>query len=355
MHRRRLLQLLIILMVAGIILSTIFAGCRRKSPYESVNSYNSRINRPFPPGPSKITTLKVILQGPFVLIVRGDDKNRITAYVPYDQGKMHQFYYPDSSTPQKGASYSFVLSEEGLEISHRPHIDRGFDDFNVGLTNWKPNPKDYYVALDLPAPDVVSYIPPPEGVLFEPASPGSPPRFGRIPNNHVLEYRVQNASKITLNSPELGELHPTPCRDQRTRYGGGQQEGRGESNHEHPNMDRELDSCSQSVSYFLGVGLPNGWDVGPNSVYLKDHAIQFFNDKLLPSMFGAHVPQGLKLLRVEVDPSQGLQYTESPLTPAVLRYPLLPKPRIIEVGIGSRAGSNCLLSATAHTPGLDDK
>ncbi|HEV2964206.1 MAG TPA: hypothetical protein VG649_20430 [Candidatus Angelobacter sp.] len=246
---------------------------------------------------------------------------------------MHQFYFPDSHTPQKGPSYRFVLSEAGLETSNRPpYMDHGFDDFNVGLTGWKPNLKDYYVALDLPAPDVVTYIPPAEGVLFEPESQGASPRFGRIPNSHVLEYRVDNASQIILSSPELGELRPMPCRDPRTQY-----------------SDSDPIPCSQSVSYFLGVGLPDGWDAGPDSIYLKDHAIRFFNDKLLPSMFGAHIPQGLKLLRVGVDPSQRQQYTGSLLTFSVFRYPLLSRPRIVEVGLGSPAGSNCLLSATGYT------
>jgi hypothetical protein len=301
------------------------------------------------------------LEGPFAVIVRGDDRNQIAAYAPYDKEKIHQFYYPDFNTPQMKPRYSFVLSEQGLQTpNHPPYMDHGFDDFNVHLANWKPSPKDYYVAIDLPAPDVVTYIPPLEGVLFEPERQDSSPRFGRLPGSHVLEYRVEDASKIILSSRQLGELHPMPCRDVPAQYGGGQEEGRGgDSNQKRPNIDRELESCSQSVVYFLGIGLRPGLDPGLDSNYLDEHAIEFFNGRLLPSMFGKEIPRGLKLLKVGVEPSQGLQYPRSPLTPAVLRYPLLTLPRIMEVGLPLPAGSNCVgnLSATGHTTisPFDDK
>lgn len=336
------LKLLIYLGTVGVIVAGTLAGCHGRRPYDHGSYFSPNSSDQQSTESSKVKTLRFILEGPWVVITREDDHNRVIAYLPYDSAGVHQLLYPNPATPQTGSkSYHFILSESGLEISHEPpYVDHGFDDFNVTLPDWEPKPADYYVALDLPAPEIISYIPPPVNVLFEPATQGARPRFGRLPESHVLEYRVRDVSKITLHSKELGDRHPTVCHtpaDDSPR-------------HEHAEgarRDWELTHCSESASYFMGVRIAS-------SVNSEEHALRFFNDKLLPSMFGPDVPQGRKLLKLNFDPYGDQSPTRSPFvgTTPVPRYALFSEPpRIVLVIGGTSGGGNCSgPGATARKP-----
>src|SRR2546421_11621769 len=85
--------------------------------------------------PSRITTLRVILQGPFALVMQKDQGYRIKAFVPYDREEQHEFRFRtpmDVVTPAKHSCqvrHEFSLSEHGLQTTPtRPYIDHGFDD-----------------------------------------------------------------------------------------------------------------------------------------------------------------------------------------------------------------------------------
>src|SRR5579872_1174164 len=251
-------KLLICFLLISILTAT-YMGCRKKSGDDDANHHQTNQSQPFPPGPSRVSLLKVVLRGPFVVIVRRDHDNRLLAYIPFDD--MHEFYFPSPDTAQTAESFHFDLSESGLETPSRPapYVDHGFDDFNPDLKNFKPDPKNYYVMMDLPAPDIVSFMPPPEGVLFN----TNPRTFGRIPTTHVIEYRVRDASKIIMHSKELGELRPEPC---------------GEDSYS--TKDDDTPEREPAVCYVLTVKLSHHVND------LNKHAIDFFNEKILPSMFG---------------------------------------------------------------------
>ncbi|HEV2990313.1 MAG TPA: hypothetical protein VG759_17870, partial [Candidatus Angelobacter sp.] len=136
MHRFRLHKLFIILAVVSVIVALTVGGCRWRRPHEVGNSYNHDVYLPSQPGLSKIKTLRVVLRGPFVVLVRSELHNRITVYIPQDAEGIHQFRYPNAETPQtRYESYHFELPEQGLEINRdRPYVDHGFDDFNEVLT-----------------------------------------------------------------------------------------------------------------------------------------------------------------------------------------------------------------------------
>lgn len=218
-------------------------------------------------------------------------------------------------------------------------MDHGFDDFNVTLANWPPkHPPDNYVALDLPSPNVITYIPPLEGVIF---GPGSSPRFGRLPENHVLEYKVRDASKVILHSPEKGTSHPQIAH---------KKTGNKELS-EYPRLSRDTELCGESVTYYFGVRLSPDWNAQSSPMDLNEHAKEFFNDKVLPSLYEKPVPEDKKLLRVGLDPYHDRQYMGSvpTITPAVFRYSQFSGPHIIAVNMGGSGGPLCLSPAATGT------
>src|SRR5438445_4107879 len=201
MNRRHLLQAMLSVPVLGAI-----GGCRR--------DHRSALARG--------GTVKVILQGPFAFVLDTREHYRIKAFVPFDEDNLHEFRFRDphdppisgEGDPARRNRYQFTLLDHNLEISAKPrHIDSGFDDVTLHVNGWQPSPNDYFVALDLPAPDLISYIPPAIPVVM--AGAGAP-RLAMMPTNHVLEYRVRDLDdigKITLRSPQLGDRQPVSCAD----------------------------------------------------------------------------------------------------------------------------------------------
>lgn len=323
MNRRKVLQGL-----ATIPFMAAFAGCHRNSdrddtvkpdPGKSGDSY----------GASKIRTLQVILQGPFAVVVQKDRNYRIQAYVPYDDGGKHEFRFPGPLAVQnKHKFYQFRLEEDSLELSGRPpYIDRGFDGFNVQLPEWH-SPSDSFVSLDLPAPDVIGYMPPALPVLFEPSAAFPQGQFTTLPLNHILEYRVKEGCKVHLRSRQLGDCIPLTCDDLYQQQTQLRKKLQIPETHDsqRPSTAPELIRCSQSdvCTFFLGVGLAPRMHEDIVRVD-RDHALEFFNKKLLPSLYGPNIPAGKKIDRLNVTQcSPSIETAISPvLTPAVrrLRFP----------------------------------
>jgi len=315
MNRRRLLKQLLALPVA-----TAVGGCGF-----------------FHPKQSPIKSLKILLQGPFAVLIQQNQKYRIKAYVPHDDKYIHEFRYRDPSRNPLGEdkgqnSYEFSLGNDGLEISEEsPYIDHGFDDFNPTISRYYP-PEKAFVSLDLPAPDLISYIPPAEPVRFNDGT------YGKLPLNHVLEYRVKDVSKVKMeyrvkdgskvkmHSRDLpGFSGPTTCDDLYKNYKAywkTEKEGLDEGRH----LDDMLARCSQSkvATYFFGVGLPYTSD--------PEHALTFFNTKLLPILYGQDViknPPPNSLVEIKPAPCGQQRSTGAMpmLMPAVYR-PAVATPRL---------------------------
>src|SRR5882672_8030498 len=134
MNRRHLLQAMLTVPAMSAL-----NGCR----------YVHNDRHPFPP--SRGGTLKVILQGPFALVLDVKNHYRIKAFVPFDDDGKHEFRfgnpqeYPPKveGDPGNRNRYHFTLLEQNLEINERPrHIDAGFDDFKLHTGDWEPSPTE---------------------------------------------------------------------------------------------------------------------------------------------------------------------------------------------------------------------
>jgi hypothetical protein len=332
MNRRDLLQAMLTVPVISAL-----GGCRRQ--------HND--HHPFPP--SRGGTLKVILQGPFAVVVDTKNHNRIKAFVPFDKDGKHEFCFgnphdgPVSGEGDRGERkrYDFTLLEHNLEISEQPrHIDAGFDAFKLHTGGkWEPSPNEYFVTVDLPAPDIITFIPPPVPVLFV----GS--KLAMMPTNHVLEYKVREFDEVqtvSVHSPQLGDKPPLSCSDLLGDFEGywhGMEKAHQDSR-QRTYMEAELNGCanSQVRAFFFGVGLPSGPSFEADAA---THAREFFNNRLLASFPNAPEVENKKLLEVDVKPcpAAGNDRNAPKLIPAAQRYPM-PQPRLVPVSYADdcRAG-----------------
>ena len=272
MNRRELLQALLVLPGASLL-----SSCQ-PSPNDDQKGYSTSGKG------EKTATLKVILQGPFAVVMQkgeGGKVKRITAFVPLDPA--HEFRFQMPSQVEKTASqYQFVLPSDGLQISGAsPYVDHGFDDMNFDLGEWQPDVKEYFVTVELPVPELITFIPPSEPVVFEDG------KLGFAPLNHILEYKITNPSKVRLHSPQFKqeqrplafsemyrgyEEHWSKERD----YRDGPQHG---PQREHTRNDLSRSSEAEVYTFFFGVGVPPGKFTIAAAI---QHALEFFNNNLLP-------------------------------------------------------------------------
>jgi hypothetical protein len=331
MNRRSVLRGL-----AAFPIATALAGCHRNGGKDKDGKDDLRKpenHERF----SGVRKLRVILMGPFAVVQQKDLNYRIKAYVPYDDEKLHEFRFPGPLSPgKKDKSYQFTLQLESLKTPGPAYVDSGFAGFNVELAQWKP-PSDAFVSLDLPAPDVISFLPPPEGVLFEPSDQFPQGQTTTLPLNHVLEYTLKEGCDVKLHSDQLDrDATPLSCDDlHQQSIGYAKEHDIPESKFaDHALMDQTITRCSQSnvCTYFLGVGLP------PEYVQqhrydgkVDDHALRFFNKKLLPSLYNrTKMPQGIQIVKLYKSPcvwSSGMMMSPA-LMPAVQRLPF-PQARLV--------------------------
>lgn len=283
-------------------------GCRHRFGRSSSNS-------------STINTLRIILQGPFAVVMQKDQGYRVKAFVPYDREGKHEFRLgtpldSDIVRPRVTScpvGYQFTLSDHGLLTTPgQPYVDRGFDEMLLSVDQWEPKPKEYFVALDLPAPHAISYMPPLYPVQFEPGGKRAS-EYAQVPLNHVLEYKLVDADDVRIQekrlewcgkevrSEKLGDLRPLPCGELYKRY---QELWRDHDDREpryrsqRPHIESEQTSCSYST-YFFGVGLPPGPKTDEYLMHLADHGVEFYNEKLLPAFYQQQdIPPGKRLKNV---------------------------------------------------------
>jgi hypothetical protein len=307
MNRRNLMKAMLTVPVVGAL-----GGCREKEGGGSAASP---------------ATLRIVLHGPFALVLYGGTPARIKAFVPFDEEKerQHVFHYP-TPTPKDlvgkesdHSSFHFELSTDGLEVNQRlPYVDHGFDDFRIHTGEWEPTLQDYFVAIDLPAPEVITF--PTGGNAFENVRFLSG-KTAAMPLNQVLEYRVRDLDKVRMNSKELGTRRPLSYSDVRQRYQEADQKKAAASQPASPHgsvRDEYTRSSDKEIrTFFFGVGLM----AEPTTT---EHAVRFYNNRLLASFAKSPDANTRRLAEVGVSLCQTTRSNSSEIVPVALTYPLPP-------------------------------
>jgi hypothetical protein len=263
------------------------------------------------PHPLRFHVLKITLQGPFALVRHIGEQNRVTAYVPFDDAdpakRHHEFRLQDldkvESVESGHTRYRFELKTKGLKAPQRPpYTDRCFADATVNIKGWRPNFDQYFVSIELPAPDLIAFTPPTTPVTFINGTRGN------IPTNQVLEYFIDDLDDVRLHSPQLGARKPSPCSDIYQGYERHRPPYEARHNKMQPagkmsSHQQESEFCGYGdvSEFFLGVGVPPS----TSTENKRTHALNFFNEHLLPSLYpGQPVPNDKKLLSIGDDSIQ---------------------------------------------------
>lgn len=244
----------------------------------------------------RVSTLSVFLHGPFAVIINSQRKSRLTAYVPFspkgtDKSEAHEFVFQKMEKAvaydYNHQSFQFSAADDFPGSANEPYIDHGFDDFTVHAPAWKRDPENYFVMLDLPLPDLITYVPPAEGVQFVNGT------TGLMPIQHILEYRVRDWKSIRLRSnqklPE-NELRPIPCAELLKEFRSMSQEDNKAAvaprQTQRNEVENYLSRCARlnAGAFFFGVGLHRTGTPQAFDRIAKPHALHFFNDVLLPTL-----------------------------------------------------------------------
>jgi hypothetical protein len=297
--------------------------------------------------------LRFIVHGPVLTVV---NQGRVQIVVPVDDG-MHELVLgdPKSSPDHESAgdachmTYQIVLKglpeSYAIKTSVAPAFRRGnvvfdhrrqdvdFEQIEKRINEGRKNGA-YFIIIDAPAaPRVIDAL----GAAYPVRFGSNPLKDVYVPLTQVLEFPVDDIRKVKLVKTEFKdcghnqhsrkpvELRALSCQDFRAKYEGYFEttpDPSPEEESERADIGHELARCSGSTFYFfMGVGLPPGT---PHST-LESHGRRFFNEKLLPEVFGkGKVPPGAKLV---VKQQGGPGYSterlmRSPmLVPAVYRVP----------------------------------
>ena len=259
MHRRKLLKGILALPVTG-----VFAGCQAVDKREE----HEKSSRPV------AGTLQVVLNGAFAIVIQRNSRNRIRVFSPSDP--RHRFYFNNLEKAQQGQkkSYNFELLPEGLAPHQREvHVREELRDFHLRTDRWCQ--EDYFITIDLPAPEEIGFLPPLKTVILKATG-----KQAHMAGTHVLKYRVadMNQVRMALHDGE-DDIRPVSCADLVERYkkmcsAMKDEKARGSCSEM---VKRYPEICPEgSRTFFFGVGLPA--DEPDNG-----HAIQFFNERILDS------------------------------------------------------------------------
>jgi hypothetical protein len=282
------------------------------------------------PQPSRESagTLKVILNGPFGVVINRENDFHVTAYVPSDPLHKHELRFRGpmevaarESKSGKSPSLFFKLFVDGLEIGRdRPRIDQGFYDFNIPHIGKFKLPPDPFVVVDLPRPDFITFTPPAMPVLF-----GGRPTLQ--PLDHILEYRIANAKAVRLKAGDK-DVHPMPCAELLRQY----EEYWAKTRYKVPDADSQRYNMEamlkESSPYDLCVLFGVGFDPDQPGSSPKQDGINFFNDVLLPS-FDPGLRRRLQAISSCAPVTESMA-NPAELIPATLTYPER-KPHLLQV------------------------
>ena len=268
------------------------------------------------PGKGPAGILRLILNGPFALVLEEKKPDRITFFCPKDEQRLHRFYVnwqlKDDGKDQSHV-FHFELPPDGLEYSKKhPYLDQCFKDITFTTDLWKK--QEYFVTLELPIPDSIGFISPLEPVIFE----GN--RHGLMPLNNVLEYRMSDPDDVKLVSKNE-RIATQPVTKLTTEYAGYCQKNR----HKDPMASEECSDLENEFkrwdegdvrTFILGVGLEDSVD----PQVAKRHAIAFYN-KLIADSFPN--VKGKNLIQIG-DGRSGTPSRGAMLTPTVWKPDQMP-------------------------------
>jgi hypothetical protein len=337
MDRRNLLQGLLTVPLMGLV-----GGCTEKDKKEDKKEKDESHTR------NGRSSLKVVLHGPFAVVLPRYGQNRVTAFVPFDPKKEHELRFPTPlppGRPEKAGSFQFELGEGGLAQPDRPpYVDHGFDDVTIHSGPWQPQPKQYFVYLELPVPDVITYIPPAEGVLFVGGKPGT------MPVTAVLEYAAHEPEAVRIRSKQHGEQKPLPAEELLNNFQKYWGSSRRDPNYDNPKyhqrmaLEREFREWTRSGArvFYFGVGLRP--EVSDDRYA---HAIKFFNDTLLGAFPNSPDAKSKHLEAIgDYGPPCGFPSRSSPtamLRSAVFKPEML-RPRLLEVASTDDCGAGIVIA-----------
>ncbi|MGB9119364.1 MAG: hypothetical protein WCE73_01985 [Candidatus Angelobacter sp.] len=204
--------------------------------------------------PSKekdVHTVQILLEGAFAVVLQKNKPNRLIAFVPRSEEKdhnlEHNFYFNDPESPQEirrtagkdPAGYHFQLSEAGLRNYAETFVNPGFADFEAYTQKWRL--PERIVTLELPFPNSINFSGRPLHVEFTSGRPGL------MPTNYILEYYVEDASRVSLTCSQLGDkCAPSPnCPPNVLRYFFGVSPAK-----ESARKDDKDDAQEHAVSFF---------------------------------------------------------------------------------------------------------
>src|ERR1043166_1122395 len=297
------------------------------------------------PSHESMTTLKVVINGPTILVRAHDKPNVITVFSPRDL--LHEFYFNDPLAEGADQPAHISVLADGLKPAADSAIDPYFPkDFIANTNVWqrpKDGPEDYLMTVELPLPDKITFMSPLHPVTFENG------KDSYIAGNFVLEYRVTDFGKIKAKSKELGTRTPVPVSDLQKKFETLCQKPEAEEYYDGcATMRNLLEQCAGAHTgvFFFGVGIP--WDKHAQMLkehkrdQLEAHAIEFFNRMLksFPNL------KGKQLARKGTVPPKGYGGSSAMLMEASFRPAAPARPRLLPVTavIDCKAG-NAIVNA----------
>jgi len=238
-------------------------------------------------------TFAVLLNGPIVLVQTPDKPNVITAFSPRDPENLHEFF-PNrlqdgvSQKKQDGTAQAIhiTLSPDGLKRVSDSALDSVIDPYYpkelfVHTPTWKRPSDDYFVTIELPVPEKITFEPPLNPVTFKDGTQSF------MATNFVLEYKVSDYSKIHATSQQLNNLNPISSAGLQQQYAAlcSNPDVRKRYYQSCNEIRHLLEQCAgaKTAVFFFGVGISMEEALKKAPEYLEAHAVDFFNKMILQS------------------------------------------------------------------------
>ena len=250
----------------------------------------------------KTHIVRLIVHGP---VVTAATNEKTTIVAPADPLHFLAAGYPSleeaTSTPCGAGAYELSLKgikpaekRTGANGENDRDIDPAFDAITFTVPKWKPLGQPYFVTMDLPAAARIVALGPRYRVqLFGSGEPDF------VPLTQMLEFEARDSDDVRLVrtcGSDKKEYEALSCKEMRARYDKVFRETPPDSDAlkspERNYIDFELRSCADDASYlFVGIG--------PKNHVSEAHGLDFFNNKILPEIFGgaANVPPDKKLVK----------------------------------------------------------
>jgi len=237
-------------------------------------------------------TVKVLLNGPIVLVQTPGKPNVITAFSPRDPGGLHSFFLnrlqdgipqTKDGTPQ---AIHIALLPDGLKQVSDSAIDSVIDPYYpkelvVHTPTWKRPSDDYFVSIELPVPEKITFAPPLNPVTFADGTQSF------MATNFVLEYKVADYSKIHAKLPGSNDFSPISSAALQEQYATlcSNADVRKQYYQSCIEFRSLLEQCAgaNTAVFFFGVGIPMEEALKQAPEYLEAHAVDFFNKVILKS------------------------------------------------------------------------